>query len=131
MSKIRLYGSLQSRLMESMNGQPTPQVGMGATECMHSDRHAYTIIEVGKNGKYFKMQQDTAIRIDNNGMSESQSYKYVPNPDGTIMEVKLTKHGWRVIGNGYNYKTNKPTRTTQGMSGVLVGYREEYYDFSF
>lgn len=42
----RLYGSLQNRLAENMVGRPEPQVGLGMTEYLWSDRHAYRIVSI-------------------------------------------------------------------------------------
>lgn len=92
----------------------TPVVGMGATEVLYSDRHAFTIIEVSKSGKTFKMQRDNARRTDKNGMSDAQAWEFERNPAGDVVTVRLTKRGWRATG-----------------SKVLVGVRDEYYDFGF
>ncbi len=97
--------------------QTPAEVGMGATMLMWTDRHAYTIIEVAKNGKSFVMQQDTARRTDNNGMSECQTWDFTRNPEGAKVTVRMSKKGWRVGG----MKGNK----------VLVGVRDEHFDFSF
>jgi hypothetical protein len=75
-----MYGSLVNRLMEA-SARPEPEVGMGATVCMWSDRHGVTITEVlrYKTGpkagqvKGVKTRACKATRTDNNGMSESQS----------------------------------------------------------
>ena len=48
---MRVFGNLMNRIAESCK-QAVPEVGMGATITMHSDRHAATIIgvEVFKTG---------------------------------------------------------------------------------
>lgn len=93
----------------------TPEVGMGATEVWHSDRHACTVTRISKSGKTFWMKRDTATRTDSNGMSESQSYSYTPNPEAPEIRVNMTKDGWR----------------TTGGQKVWVGVRDEHYDFSY
>jgi hypothetical protein len=90
------------------------EVGLGATKCYLTDSHAYTVISVSKSGKTIQIQRDQALRTDNNGMSESQHYTYDRNPQGEIETARLTKKGWSVKG----------TR-------VSLGYRSEYYDYSF
>lgn len=95
----------------------TPKVGDGATMLLYTDRHAYTITSVAKSGKSFTMQRDTVKRVDTNGMSESQDYEFTRNEQGETVTVRMSKKGWRVGG----MRGNK----------VLVGCRDEYFDFSF
>lgn len=96
-----------------------PEIGMGVTEHMYSDRHAYTIVLIHKSGKKIRIQQDKAKRIDKNGMSDQQEYEYTPNPDGRIYELSLRKNGeWRKVG-------------VQNGSVFGIGYRREYYDYSY
>lgn len=105
-------------------GAPTPVVGMGATILMWSDRHAATIrlIDHFKTGaragqvKAVWVTEDQAIRIDNNGMSENQTYEYLPQADGPYKKFTLRKNGRFVDSGG----------TT-----LAVGYRNEYHDYSF
>lgn len=87
-----MFGNLSNRMMERSK-QVEPKVGIGCTECMFSDRHAYTIIDVSLNGKKIVVQEDIATRIDKNGMSESQTYDYTPNPNGKTVIVTLRKNG--------------------------------------
>ena len=106
-------GSLVNHLYS--NGQTIPQVGMGCTILRWSDRNAGTIVEVSASGKTIKVQQDKATRIDKNGMSEQQDYIFEPNPWAYVDTYRMTKRGWR----------------NKGCSGLSVGHRSEYYDFSF
>jgi len=94
-----------------------PTVGMGATIHVGSDSYPATVIQVTRNGKRVVIQEDIAIRIDNNGMSESQEYTYEPNPQGTIHIVTLRKDG--------RYRESGTT------TPVSIGFRRKYYDFSF
>jgi|SRR5208282_3469700 len=99
----------------------SPEVGMGATVCYWSDRHAATIIRVENNGKRIVVQEDISIRTDKNGMSESQSYQYEPNPNGTTHLASLRKDGsYRIVGQ----KTKNGTR-------ISIGFRNQFYDYSF
>lgn len=111
----------------SGSAQPTPEVGMGATVLMWTDRKAGTIVSLeyfkggAKKGqiKSFTVREDVATRTDANGMSECQSYTYSPSPEGEGCEwtFKMTKAGWRE-GNARG-------------TAVGLGYRQTYHDFSF
>lgn len=94
-----------------------PEVGMGATMCLWSDRHAYTIIAVSKNRHKITIQRDKATRIDKNGMSDCQTYEYERNPEGEIETATLRKDG--------------AYRITNSRILVGVGHRNEHFDFSF
>lgn len=114
------YGSLFNSLMANSNA-PTPEKGMGCTMLMWSDRHAASIIGVAANGKSVTVQRDKATRTDAYGMSDSQSYEYEPDPDGSTRVFTLRKNGrWVAKGD--------PMR---GGMGLLVGHRDEHYDYSF
>lgn len=96
---------------------PKPEVGMGVTRQVGSDRYPGTIVQVYHNDKRIAFQEDIGTRTDNNGMSESQTYTFGPNPTGTIYHASLRKDGrWRLMGGG-------------GL--VYLGKRSQYYDFSF
>jgi len=97
--------------------QPTPEVGMGATRLMWTDRHAYTVIEVSRNGKRCVVQRDKATRTDSNGMSDCQTWAYEPDPNGYKATLSLRKDGrWRRVG---------------GTCLFAVGWRDEHFDYSF
>lgn len=104
-------GSLMNHVMTT-SGQAEPKVGDGATICMWSDRHACTIIKVTRCT--VTVQEDKAIRTDTNGMSESQTYSYEPDPNGATYVFRKTKSGWKSKG-----------------VGLLIGVRRHYYDYSF
>lgn len=120
-----MYGSIIN-LLQDQSSQRPPVVGDGATQLFWSDRHACTIVEVinystgAKKGqvKAVVVTRDTAKRVDANGMSESQSYEFTTNLDAHKETYTLRKNG-RYIKQGDSY----------GALGI--GYREEYYDFSF
>jgi hypothetical protein len=96
---------------------PEPAIGMGATIMHWSDREPVTIIQITHNGKRLVLQSDTATRLDNNGMSESQEYEYEPNPNGEIHFATKRKNGtFRLVG--------KDTL-------VSLGERRKYYDYSY
>jgi len=102
-----------------MTEEIIPEVGMGATQYIGSDCHAYTIISIVSSRKVY-VQCDKAVRIDTNGMSEQQEYAFEPDPHGTIWCLTKRKDGlWRV----YN-------ATVSGIY-FTIGKRGEYHDYSF
>lgn len=106
-------GSLMNHLYSRMNSA-VPEVGMGCTMLSWTDRHAATVIRVlGPNA--IEIQEDNAVRTDQNGMSDCQKYEYTPNPTGAVELVKFTVKGW----------------LTTGKQHVMLGRRDSYYDFSF
>ena len=118
MSKV-WYGNIQNRLEERVK-MPEPKVGMGVTEMCWSDRHAYEVISI-KDKRHITVRRLDAIRVDNNGMSESQKYVYAPDEHNETASLFLTKKGeWR----------EKEGRTL-GCNIFVMGYAEEYYDYSF
>jgi hypothetical protein len=104
-----------------------PVVGAPATVIMFSDRHAATVSKVlfTKDGrvKGVEVQQDRAERIDTNGMSESQDYRFERDPEGQTYDAR------RVERNGRIYWI-KGTIKDRNYS-IGLGARSEYYDFSF
>ena len=121
-------GSLVNHLdSRAVIGAPEPVIGMGATLLGWTDRYPGTVI--GWDGKILTVQKDNAVRTDSNGMSESQEYEYTPNPQGSVSRFKLDKNGmWREV------TTSTKGRTVfceGGGSGLMIGHREKYYDFSF
>lgn len=108
---------------------PAPEVGMGATELMWTDRKAYTILSVEKNTRGVvvsaKMQADRSRRTDDNGMSDCQSYSYEADAAGKVVTIKRTRDGrWRVAD-------PRTGRVNSASAIVRVGVRDAYYDFSF
>lgn len=117
---MKAYGNLMNRIAESSQ-MPEPKVGMGATIIMYSDRHACTVVATFVSGKTVQVKQDKAIRTDENGMSEAQSYRYEPNPSAKLREFSKRKNGqWVEVGQSQN---NGPT--------LMIGERDEYHDYSF
>lgn len=85
--------------MTTKTVQQTPEVGMGATLWCGTDRYAHTISRVSASGKTFWMRQDVSTRTDQNGLSESQTYSYSPNPDAKEIRTSRCKDGkWRSEG---------------------------------
>ncbi len=100
---------------------PAPEVGMGATACYYSDRHAFTILTVSASGKTLTMRRDNAKRIDSHGMSDAQEYDYTPDPFGGVFKATLRSTGkWKLVGS-----------STRNVTTVLINTRREFYDYTF
>lgn len=123
---MALYGNLINRLMEE-SATPEPEVGMGATVCLWSDRNAATITEVirYKSGpkagtvRAVKTRPCRAIRTDQNGMSDAQTYRYEEMPNAPETTWTLRKDGRFVKQGETSYTT------------LAIGFRDAYYDYSF
>jgi hypothetical protein len=115
---MRAYGNLTNRIAE-MSRPAIPQVGMGATVLLWSDRHPATIITV--KGNQVTLREDKAIRTDSNGMSESQQYRYEPDPLGKVFVASLRKNGLYVVKG----------ESIRNGTIVSIGKRDAYHDFSF
>jgi hypothetical protein len=105
------------------SGGTTPQIGMGATVLLWSDRHAVTIIDITrfKTGdragqvKTVTVQYDKVTRTDSNGMGDNQTYRYEANERGATRIFTVNKRG--------QFKD-------KGGATLGIGYRDEHYDFS-
>lgn len=115
-----MYGSLQNMVMANANAK-IPEVGMGATEVLYTDRHAGTIVEVSASGTRLVWQRDIATRTDERGMTDAQSYTYEPDPTARREIFTLRKNG-RWVSQGSSMK---------GGRRLVIGVRNEYYDYSF
>lgn len=108
-----------NQIIENNYKSAPPQVGMGATELWYSDRYAYTVIQVVSSRKIV-VQRDRAVRTDNNGMSDAQSYRYEADPNGKTHTLTLRKDGhWRRLGDGKNGNV------------FMIGGRDEHHDYSY
>jgi hypothetical protein len=116
-----MTGSVVNMVMGAAR-PPVPQVGMGATVLLYTDRHAATIVAVERHGTRVVIQRDVATRTDSNGaFTESQAYSYRPNPNGQREAYTLRKNGAWV-------REGDPMKSGERLS---IGHRSEYYDFSF
>ena len=112
------YGNLINRVMDATK-QPTPEVGMGATETMWSDRNAGTITRVVSTTT-IEWAEDMVERTDKNGESESQDYTY-RRGYGPVTTFTLRKNG-RWVQKGEEMRTG---------SGLILGTRDQYRDPNF
>lgn len=112
------YGSLTNQVLTRLQSAEAAiaaaQIGDGATILSYTDRHAATV--VAKTRCTITVQQDTAVRIDRRGLSENQDYWFSPDPEGRTVTYRVTKRG---------------LVSSQTGCGVIIGTRDEYYDFSF
>ena len=102
-----------------------PTVGMGVTYLDWTDRRAGTVTKILADG-VVETQVDRAIRTDENGMSESQEYRYEPNPQGKRYYFRLRHGQWEEVR--HNPRTMRWNKESQA---VRFGERDAYYDFSF
>lgn len=100
---------------------PAPEVGMGATICCWTDRHACTVVEVSRNGRVVTVQRDKATRTDSYGMSDCQSYTYEADPSAPAQVFTLRRNG-RFVAEGCGMKDGNV---------LSLGHRNEYHDYSF
>lgn len=115
------FGSLQNMVAAGCRGD-RPEVGMGATILGWTDRHAATVVAVSASGTSVEIQRDRALRTDDNGLSESgQTYEFTPDPDAEVITYTLRSNGRWVRRGDEMHKG----------SVLLIGSRDEYYDFSF
>jgi len=116
-------GSFFNHLMA--NSMSVPEVGKGATILHWSDRSAYFVNFVSADGKRVILERAKAVRTDENGMSDSQQYKYERDESAQIVLIVFRHGKWREVSTGWDGKTNyNPVR-------ILFGTMQEYYDYSF
>ena len=72
--KLSQSGSFVNWL--ASNNESTPVVGQGGTRYWYTDRTAFEVLSVSKDGTKVEVADYDAERIDSNGMSECQAYKY-------------------------------------------------------
>ena len=89
--KVGVAGGFINQMMG--NNSTLPEVGKGATELMYSDRHAYEVTEVSEDQSRCVLQQYRPERIDKQGMSESQTYKFEKLHDHKMNVVWRSKKG--------------------------------------
>ena len=113
----------------------TAAAGMGVTMNMWTDRQAYTIIEVKRNGKQIVIQRDIAVRTNKEDdvfkpggfvgriyNPNGQQWTYERDLDGTITTANWSAKWDRFFVGG-------APSSGQGTS-VTMG-RNEHYDYNF
>lgn len=101
-------------------------VGSGVTLNYYSDETPATVIEIDPKGKWIKVQEDRAIRIDNNGISDDQDYEYERNEKGRVHTFYKTRR------KDFTLFTNTG-RGTYNQYGIYLSLnvRRKYFDYSF
>lgn len=113
---MQWYGSVQNRLME-MSSAPELKIGMGVTQCLWSDRHAYEIIEI-KDDKHITIRRMGHKCKD----YFAGDWEIWSDPSQTdIRKLYKTKNGWR----------ERIGRNGLGDTKFSVGVATEYEDPSF
>lgn len=108
----KLYGSLFNRLEERAKNQPTPEVGMGCTIMMYTDRQPARIIRVAENGKRFWCR----YLVYTTKSHDNGDGTVLDEMEGPEIEVRKMRDGrWKIPSYCY----------------VLVGRAEAYRDPEF
>ena len=95
------------------------KIGDGVTHHVGSDSYPLTVVQI-INERKIVAQKDNYKRTDNNGLSESQTYEFTPNPEGAKVTLTLRKNG-RWVEQGEEMRS----------SSYSVGERHAYSDASF
>ena len=145
---MKWYGSLNNRIDEKRNSEE-PKVGMGVTEYLWSDRHAYEITEV-IDSKHFKMKRYDAKNVgkgfgDNNWEltldENAPEYEMVFRCGSWYNVIKYTKEsierceredGYVLLDEKiYNTAKEKGVAYKYNKMNIVIGVADEYYDFEF
>ena len=101
-------------------------VGDGVTLNYYSNEKPATVIEIGPNGRWIKVQEDTKKRIDNNGMSGCQDYEYSRNPNGRIHTFYKTRRKDITL-----FTDTGRSKYNQYDIYLSLKFRKAYFDYSF
>ena len=113
-----MYGNVINRVMEQSK-TPEIVVGMGATECLWSDRHAYEVIAVQDEKHITVRRLNASLKPGTTWLD--QEYEYSSNPDNPPVHLYKTPKGWR----------ERFGRNSLGDNIFVIGRADEYYDPSF
>ncbi len=123
---MKWYGSIANRIEENKNYSGKEiSVGMGVTEYLWSDRHAYEVTEVFDQNHICIRRMDAKV-VEGSRMDGSAEYEYKSNPFAKEIEIKKFKTGWYTLRevNGKKLKGNT-------KYSISFGVMDEYYDPSF
>jgi len=127
--------SLVNHLYSRMTvGAPIPEVGMGATKLLWTDRHAATVTKVtelkSKAWAYeISVVNDKALVIAGSIHDGSAVYTFEPNPSGYADMYRMDRKTGKWVRGYINGKTNRFIQFRNG--GLIVGMRDHYYDPHF
>ena len=115
----------------SVIGQPEPEVGMGATMLMWSDRKPATVVDVrtGRQGRVtVVVQQDEAIITGGSVQDGTAAHRYERDPNGWRLVFERQANGrWRQL---VLNERGKPIFSEDGL-GLRLGERDRYIDPTF
>lgn len=97
-----------------------PEIGMGGTVQIGSDRYAVTIIAVSRSKREVVIQRDMYRWLKGTPGSEDQEYEFAPNPQGETKTYTRRQ-------DGYFYQKGQPRRGPY----LTIGERDAYRDPSF
>ena len=98
---------------------PGIHVGDGITCVVGSDRYSYTIVEI-LSPKKIVVQKDREKRIDNNGMSEDQTWAQEMDEQGATTTITLRKNGfWFMVGDSM--------KGCPYVVGMRLSYRDPHF----
>lgn len=106
-----------------INGQPTPEVGMGVTQIAIADKYPYTVTKVLTNKK---------IEVKPNRYQADKNKECKPGHQNWLIETEpisdckpitltLRKNGWWV----------RQGQSMNGSSRWMIGVRQHYYCWEF
>ena len=111
-----------------------PRVGDGATILRYSDQHACTIVYVSPSGKTIGLRRDKATLLNSVRSKEPDALQFTPGgfcghtsgvqrytyeADRTAPEVRAT------------LRKDGKFRLSGGKARVVIGKRDEHYDYNF
>lgn len=109
------HGSLQNMIAADSKGK-APEVGMGVTEILWTDRRPWTVVAV-KSPTRIIVQMDSAEPVTGRGAVGHNEWTITPDPTGHMETLTLRKDGkWRRMGDATVF---------------LIGIREKHHDWSF
>lgn len=117
-------GSLMNYL-QSGSKDNLPNVEKGATELLWTDRRAYFVNSVSKDSKSCTIERAKAVRIDNNGMSDCQNYRYEREENPVIYNLRFRYGSW-YIDHGKDSVYGRYSKIN-----IKFGYMNAYHDYSF
>lgn len=104
-----------------------PEIGMGATIAVGSDKYAGTITDIDKDG-VITVRKDEVTRPTSFGGKPSQEYIYKPNPKGVSFHFKNYSNGWSYVEQ--NPDTGRWKKQKANYE-VNIGVRKEHHEFSY
>jgi hypothetical protein len=93
-AKVGVAGSFFNQMMS--NNRSVPVVGKGATVMHYSDRDAYEVVEVSKDGMSCKLQYLEARAAIPNAPYGSQTW--ILDPVDRYVDVVWRHNAWRTVG---------------------------------